>query len=102
VDKKTGFLNVDKGKLFIHADISDELDRLVHPDVQILEVDIMNDYDNSLNLARDFINSIDVDGWFHSSSIDFAEEYDVDQSMLDTFLDSVLTTEGEIWLSLKK
>ena len=102
MDKKTGFLNVDKGKLFIHADISDELDRLVHPDVQILEVDIMNDYDNSLNLARDFINSIDVDGWFHSSSIDFAEEYDVDQSMLDTFLDSVLTTEGEIWLSLKK
>ena len=102
MDKKTGFLNVDKGKLFIHADISDELGRLVHPDVQILEVDIMNDYDNSLNLARDFINSIDVDGWFHSSSIDFAEEYDVDQSMLDTFLDSVLTTEGEIWPSLKK
>ena len=44
----------------------------------------------SLNLARDFINSIDVDGWFHSSSIDFAEEYDVDQFMLDSFLDSVL------------
>ena len=49
----------------------------------------MNDYDNSLNLARDFINSIDVKSWYHSSSIDFAEEYDVDQSMLDTFLDSV-------------
>ena len=81
----TGFLNVDKGKLFIHADVSDWSD-----DEQMLEVDIMNDYNNSLNLARDFINSIDVDGWSHSSSIDFAEEYDVDQSMLDTFLDSVL------------
>ena len=79
----TGFLNVDNGKLFIHADISDS-------DEKILEVDFMNEYDNSLNLARDFIKSLDVDGWFHSSSIDFAEEYDVDQSMLDTFLDSVL------------
>ena len=80
---KTGFLNVDNGKLFIHANISDF-------GGQMLKVDFMNDYDNSLNLARDFINSIDVDGWLHSSSIDFAEEYDVDQSMLDTFLDSVL------------
>ena len=85
---KTGFLNVDKGKLFIHSDISD------YADEQMLEVDIMNDYDNSLNLARDFINSIDVKSWYHSSSIDFAEEYDVDQSMLDTFLDSVLTAKG--------
>ena len=85
---KTGFLNVDNGKLFIHADISDDSDS------QMLEVDIMNEYDNSLNLARDFINSLDVDGWLHSSSIYFAEEYDVDQSMLDTFLDSVLTAKG--------
>ena len=81
---KTGFLNVDNGKLFIHADISDDSDS------QMLEVDFMNEYDNSLNLARDFINSIDVKRWFRSSSIDVAEEYDVDQSMLDTFLDSVL------------
>ena len=80
---KTGFLNVDNGKLFIHANISDF-------GGQMLEVDFMNEYDNSLNLARDFINSLDVDGWSHSSSIDFAEEYDVDQSMLDSFLDSVL------------
>ena len=84
MSNKTGFLNVDNGKLFIHADIGD------NSDSQMLEVDFMNDYDNSLNLARDFINSLDVDGWSHSSSIDFAEEYDVDQSMLDTFLDSVL------------
>jgi len=87
VSDKTGFLNVDKGKLFIHADISDS-------DGHMLEVDIMNDYDNSLNLARDFINSIDVKSWYHSSSIDFAEEYDVDQSMLDTFLDSVRPAKG--------
>ena len=87
MSNKKGFLNVDKGKLFIHANISDS-------DEKILEVDFMNEYDNSLNLARDFINSLDVDGWFHSSSIDFAEEYDVDQSMLDTFLDSVLTAKG--------
>ena len=83
MSNKKGFLNVDNGKLFIHADISDS-------DEKILEVDFMNEYDNSLNLARDFIKSLDVDSWFHSSSIDFAEEYDVDQSMLDTFLDSVL------------
>ena len=89
MSNKKGFLNVDKGKLFIHADISDWSD-----DEQMLEVDIMNDYDNSLNLARDFINAIDVKSWYHSSSINFAEEYDVDQSMLDTFLDSVLTTKG--------
>ena len=85
MSNKQGFLYVDKGKLFIHADVSDWSD-----DEQMLEVDIMNDYDNSLNLARDFINSIDVKSWYHSSSIDFAEEYDVDQSMLDTFLDSIL------------
>ena len=84
MSNKQGFLNVDKGKLFIHADVSD------YADEQILEVDFMNDYDNSLNLARDFINSLDVKSWYHSSSIDFAEEYDVDQSMLDTFLDSIL------------
>ena len=89
MSNKQGFLNVDKGKLFIHADVSDWSD-----DEQMLEVDIMNDYDNSLNLARDFINSIDVKSWYHSSSIDFAEEYDVDQSMLDSFLDSVLTAKG--------
>ena len=83
MSNKQGFLNVEKGKLFIHADISD------YADEQMLEVDIMNNYDNSLNLARDFINSIDVKSWYHSSSIDFAEEYDVDQSMLNTFLDSV-------------
>jgi len=89
VSNKKGFLNVDNGKLFIHAVDADWSD-----DEQMLEVDIMNDYDNSLNLARDFINSIDVKSWYHSSSIDFAEEYDVDQSMLDTFLDSVLTAKG--------
>ena len=89
MSNKKGFLNVDNGKLFIHADVSDWSD-----DEQMLEVDIMNDYNNSLNLARDFINSIDVESWYHSSSIDFAEEYDVDQSMLDTFLDSVLTAKG--------
>ena len=88
MSNKQGFLNVDKGKLFIHADVSD------YADEQMLEVDIMNDYDNSLNLARDFINSIDVKSWYHASSIDFAEEYDVDQSMLDTFLDSVLNAKG--------
>ena len=88
MSNKQGFLNVDKGKLFIHSDISD------YADEQILEVDFMNEYDNSLNLARDFINSIDVKSWYHSSSIDFAEEYDVDQSMLDTFLDSVLPAKG--------
>ena len=87
MSNKKGFLNVDNGKLFIHADISDS-------DKKILEVDFMNEYDNSLNLARDFINSIDVKSWCHSSSVDFAEEYDVDQSMLDTFLDSVLTAKG--------
>ena len=85
---KTGFLNVDNGILFIHADISGF-------DGRKLKVDFMNDYDNSLNLARDFINSIDVISWKKSSSIDFAEEYDVDQSMLDTFLNSVLTTKKE-------
>ena len=84
MSNKQGFLNVDKGKLFIHADISD------YADEQMLEVDIMNDYDNSLNLARDFINSIDVKSWYHSSSINFADEYDVDQSILDTFLNSIL------------
>ena len=83
MSNKRGFLNVDNGKLFIHANISDF-------GGQMLEVDFMNEYDNSLNLARDFINSIDVKSWYHSSSIDFAEEYDVDQSMLDSFLDSVL------------
>ena len=82
MSNKQGFLNVDKGKLFIHSDVSD------YADEQMLEVDIMNDYDNSLNLARDFINSIDAKSWYHSSSIDFAEEYDVDQSMLNTFLGS--------------
>ena len=83
MSNKQGFLNVDKGKLFIHSDVSD------YADEQMLEVDIMNDYDNSLNIARDFINAIDAKSWYHSSSIDFAEEYDVDQSMLDTFLNSV-------------
>ena len=88
MSNKQGFLNVDNGKLFIHSDISD------YADEQMLEVDIMNDYDNILNLARDFINSIVVKSGYHSSSIDFAEEYDVDQSMLDTFLDSVLPAKG--------
>ena len=89
MSNKGGFLNVNNGKLFIHVDATDFADE------QILEVDIMNDYDSSLNLARDFINASDVKSWYHSSSINFAEEYDVDQSMLDTFLNSVLTTKKE-------
>ena len=54
----------------------------------------MNDYDNSLNIARDYINSIGVDEWYEASTIDFAEEYDVDKLMLDSFLDSVLNLKG--------
>ena len=84
--KKTGFLEVYNGKLFIHPDVSD------YSNKRVLRVDFMNDYDNSLNIARDYINSIGVDEWYTSSTIDFAEEYDVDKSMLDSFLDSVLTT----------
>ena len=84
--KKTGFLEVYNGKLFIHPDVSD------YHDKRVLRVDLMNDYDNSLNIARDYINSIGVDDWYTSSTVDFADEYDVDQSMLDSFLDSVLTT----------
>ena len=90
MSKKVGYLNVMNGKLFIHADVS----LYSYPNKKILEVDFMNDYDNSLNLARDFINSIGVEDWYTSSTIDFAEEYDVDQFMLDSFLDTVLTTKG--------
>ena len=86
--KKTGYLEVYDGKLLIHPDVSD------YSDKRVLRVDLMNDYDNSLNLARDFINSIGVENWYTSSTIDFAEEYDVDQFMLDSFLDTVLTTKG--------
>ena len=82
--KKTGFLEVYNGKLFIHPDASD------YHDKRVLVVDLMNDYDNSLNIAREYINSIGVDKWYESSTLDFAEGYDVDQSMLDSFLDSVL------------
>ena len=86
--KKTGYLEVYNGKLFIHPDASDYYDK------RVLIVDLMNDYDNSLNIARDYINSIGVDEWYTSSTIDFAEEYDVDKSMLDSFLDSVLNLKG--------
>ena len=82
--KKTGYLEVYNGKLFIHPDASD------YHDKRVLTVDLMNDYDNSLNIAHDFIKFIGVDEWHKSSTIDFAEGYDVDQSMLDSFLDSVL------------
>ena len=86
--KKTGYLEVYNGKLFIDPDVSD------YHDKRVLVVDLMNDYDNSLNIARDYINSIGVDEWYTSSTIDFAEEYDVDKSMLDSFLDSVLNLKG--------
>ena len=62
--KKTGFLEVYNGKLFIHPDASD------YHDKRVLVVDLMNDYDNSLNIARDYINSIGVDEWYESSTID--------------------------------
>lgn len=86
--KKTGYLEVYNGKLFIHPDASD------YHDKRVLIVDLMNDYDNSLNIAHDFIKSIGVNEWHKSSTIDFAEGYDVDQSMLDSFLDSVLNLKG--------
>ena len=86
--KKTGYLEVYNGKLFIHPDVSD------YHDKRVLRVDFMNDYDNSLNLAREFIISIGVDDWYTSSTVDFADEYDVDQSMLNSFLDSVLPDKG--------
>ena len=88
MNKKTGYLEVYDGKLLIHPDVSD------YSDKKVLRVDLMNDYDNSLNIARDYINSIGVDEWYTSSTIDFAEEYDVDKSMLDSFLDSVLNLKG--------
>ena len=86
--KKTGYLEVYAGKLFIHPDAAD------YHDKRVLIVDLMNDYDNSLNIAHDFIKSIGVDEWHKSSTIYFAEGHDVDQSMLDSFLDSVLNLKG--------
>ena len=55
----------------------------------VLEVDINSDYDGSLRKFAAFVRENNINSLACSSSIDFSDEYGIDQMVLDSFFDSV-------------
>ena len=55
-----------------------------HGSTHNVEVDIMNEYDRSAEIVME-----KIDFFYHSSSVDFADEADVDQMILDSFFQTI-------------
>ena len=55
--------------------------------------DINSDFDGSVASFATFAHEMDLTNFTTSSSIDFSDEFGIDQAMLDSFFDSVRTYE---------
>tara|TARA_R110000765_G_scaffold385225_2_gene477032 strand:- start:104 stop:406 length:303 start_codon:yes stop_codon:yes gene_type:complete len=60
-----------------------------HGSTHNVEVDIMNEYDRSAEIVMAFMIREKIDFFYHSSSVDFADEADVDQMILDSFFQTI-------------
>ena len=58
--------------------------------------DINADYDKSVGSFVAFMKATGFSEFTSSSSLDFPDEYGIDEEMLDSFFDSVFTTYYEV------
>ena len=78
-------------KLFltINENSALELSDLDNKDFEKIVLDINADYDGSVKSFAKFLNVNDVASVNISSSIEFSNEYGIDEEMMESFLDSV-------------
>ena len=68
-----------------HLEVSD----LDNKDFEKLVLDINSDYDGSVKSFAEFLNVNGIKSVTTSSTIDFSDEYGIDEEMLESFLNSV-------------
>ena len=66
-----------------------EVSDLDNKDFEKLVLDINSDYDGSVKLFAEFLNINGISSVTTSSTIDFSDEYGIDEEMLESFLNSV-------------
>ena len=75
--------------LTIDSEARLEVSDLDNKDFEKLVLDINADYDGSVKSFAEFLNVNGVESVTTSSTIDFSDEYGIDEVMLDGFFDSV-------------
>jgi hypothetical protein len=81
--------NKMKTFLTINSEACLEVSDLDNKDFEKLVLDINADYDGSVKSFAEFLNVNGVESVTTSSTIDFSDEYGIDEVMLDGFFDSV-------------
>ncbi len=75
--------------LTIDSEARLELSDLNSEDSKKIIFDINADYDGSVKSFAEFLSVNGIESVATSSSIDFSDEYGIDEAMLDGFFDSV-------------
>ena len=75
--------------LTINSESRLEVSDLDNKDFEKLVLDINSDYDGSVKSFAEFLNVNGIKSVTTSSTIDFSDEYGIDEEMLESFLNSV-------------
>ena len=75
--------------LTINSEARLEVSDLDNKDFEKLVLDINSDYDGSVKSFAEFLNVNGIKSVTTSSTIDFSDEYGIDEEMLESFLNSV-------------
>ena len=75
--------------LTIDSEARLEVSDLDNKDFEKLVLDINSDYDGSVKSFAEFLNVNGIKSVTTSSTIDFSDEYGIDEEMLESFLNSV-------------
>ena len=75
--------------LTINSESRLEVSDLDNKDFEKLVLDINSDYDGSVKSFAEFLSVNGIESVTTSSTIDFSDEYGIDEEMLESFLNSV-------------
>ena len=75
--------------LTIDSEARLEVSDLDNKDFEKLVLDINSDYDGSVKSFAEFLSVNGIESVTTSSTIDFSDEYGIDEEMLESFLNSV-------------
>ena len=75
--------------LTIDSEARLEVSDLDNKDFEKLVLDINSDYDGSVKSFAEFLDVNGISSVTTSSTIDFSDEYGIDEEMLESFLNSV-------------